>query len=176
MSEVRNPTVTPARVWTMALALALTGAANVADAALARVAVTSFSFAATGDLDPTGNPYFLFFPDDPGARPQVGKVEAHTNNNAINAGPNALVPSDWTAPGGATRPRLKPMRPSRRPLTLRAILDIRCRFSRWVRARRHSPMDSRRERLATSNNPASSASATASAVSRVLTVAMARVR
>jgi hypothetical protein len=72
------PTATPARMWTMALAMALTCAAPAADATLARVVIDSFT--ATGTpVDPFA---FLFAPTD--NRLQSWSLQAETDGGATS--------------------------------------------------------------------------------------------
>lgn len=76
MSEVKTRTVAPTRIWTVALAMALTCAAPVANAALARVVINSFT---ATDNDPFDSS-FLFAPSD--AQFESWLVRAITNGGA----------------------------------------------------------------------------------------------
>jgi len=76
MSEAETATVAPARVWTLALAMALTCAAPSANAAFARVVIDSFTAAGT----PTDASDFLFAPTD--GEVQSWFLQAETNGGA----------------------------------------------------------------------------------------------
>lgn len=78
MSGAKTSTGAPARMWTIALALALTCAAPAADATLARVVIDSFT--ATGT--PTDPFDFLFAPTD--NRLQSWSLQAETDGGATS--------------------------------------------------------------------------------------------
>src|SRR5690349_15363896 len=78
MTEPKTRTVAPTRMWTIALALALTCAAPAADAALARVVIDSFTVTGTPD-DPND---FLFAPTD--GELQSWILQAERNNGATS--------------------------------------------------------------------------------------------
>jgi len=87
MSEVTTRTVASTHLWTVALAMALTCATPVAEAALARVVINSFT---ATDTDPFDNS-FLFAPTD--AQFQAWSVGAATNNAASSDTHSGTQPS-----------------------------------------------------------------------------------